>query len=136
MNKKEVTPEQFNEFFELFGKRHPDIDMQLPATRVLLSGSIFCNQPAKMPKDEYDIYFRFLRRWYMDNDFIPFEPDRVYVSTNDFKGMEIDTATIVSIEPVDTDLAKVTIQKKESDIKDVIIIKESAEYFKRRTDIF
>lgn len=110
--------------------------MQLPANRILLNGSIFCNQPAKMPKETYDIYFRFLRRWYMDNDFIPFEPDIVYVSTNDEKGMAIDTADIVSLMEIDNDLTEVMVKEKETDIMNQVVIKENIEYFKKRVYIF
>lgn len=133
---KEVTPEQFNLFWEAFNKRHPELDAQLPSTRVLLNGSIFCNKPSKMPDETYDIYFRFLRRWYMENDFIPFEPDLVFVSTNDEKGMAIDTALITDISRVDMELTRVTIKEKDSDIKNTITILEDADYFKNRVDIF
>lgn len=136
MEEKEVTPEQFNLFFELFAARHPEIDAKLPPTRALINGNIYCNQPAKMPDDVYNIYFRFLRRWYMDNGFIPFDVDLVYVSTNAAKGMAIDTATIIDINPVTLDTASVTIQEKDSDIKETIIIQESADYFKNRVYIF
>ena len=134
---KEVTLEQFNEFWELFHKRHPELDMQLPSTRVLLNGSIYCNQPATMPKEIYDIYFRFLRRWYMDNDFIPFAPDFVYVSLHDGlnkTAMEIDTSTITDIKPVTTDLTSVTITR--DGVDNTVVIKENVDYFKNRVYIF
>jgi hypothetical protein len=136
MDKKEVTTEQFNSFLELFKSKHPEIDMQLPSSRSLINGSIFCNQPAKMPDEMYDIYFRFLRRWYMDNGFIPIEQDLVYVSVDDGKVMAIDTDLITSINRVSMELTNVSIKEKESDIIKTITIKEDADYFKNRVYIF
>ena len=135
--KKDVTPAQFNEFFELFNKRHLDIDMRLPTIRSLVNGGIYCNQPAKMPDDEYDIYFRFLKRWYMDNDFMPFEPDMVIVATNneiDKTVVGIDTANIKDIKAVTMDLTDVTFERDSQML--TVTIKEKSDYFKKRAYIF
>lgn len=136
MEYKEVQPEDFNSFFELFNKRHPEIDAQLPPSRSLINGSIFCNQPARMPDETYDIYDRFLRRWYADNGFAPSQPDLVYVATNDEKAMEIDTSTITDINGVDIDKARVTIKDKETGMLSDIVILENAGYFRNRVYIF
>jgi tRNA-binding EMAP/Myf-like protein len=137
---KEVTLEQFNKFWELFDEKHLDISFQLTA-KTLINGSIITFKPAKMHEETYDKYTRFLKRWYMDNGFLDFAPDFVYVATNDndaeMKAIEIDTAKILSIEPVEKNdkICKVIIKEDEG-INKELIIKESVEYFKNRSDIF
>ena len=136
MVNKEVTPEESNKFWYLFASKHPDIEFKLKS-KILVNGIIWANQPAKMPDEEYDIYTRFLKRWYIDNGIIEYEPDFVYVSTKDSdkKAMGIETDKIISIENAGNDLSKVVIQVDENEIKE-IIIKEDAEYFKNRVYIF
>jgi hypothetical protein len=137
MTNKEVTPAQADKFWEAFNLRHPDIDMQLPPTRLLINGSIICNQPAKMPNEIYNIYFRFLKRWYMDNGYIEPENDLVYVATNDMKGMAIDTSKIVSINPVDMETTKVVFDDiNDNNERKTVVIKENVDYFKKRVYIF
>lgn len=101
METRDVTQEEFNEFWDLFHARHPDIDNRLPSTRILLKGSIFCNQPATMPDDEYEVYFRFLRRWYVNKGIISFKPDLMKVRINDTTKQEINADTIKDIRKFD-----------------------------------
>lgn len=132
---KQLTPQDAIDFFTLLENRHPEIDIQLPSKN-LVDNSIVCFKPAKMTADTYDIYERFLKRWYMDNGFMEVEPDLVYVATNDQKAMALDTSLIESIDIVDMQLTRVVIREKEGDFKNTIIIKENRDYFKNRVYIF
>jgi len=135
MTEKQLSPHDANKFFDLLAKRHPEIDVQLPSKN-LVDNSIVCFKPAKMKDDEYDIYVRFLKRWYMENGFIPFEPDLVYVFTNDQKAMAIDTSSIISINRVDMEFTKVEIKEKDSEMTSTIVIKEEKDQFKNRVYIY
>jgi len=133
-----VSLEDFNKFCVLFAERHPDIEQAFKQQKFqLINGSIFRDKPAKMSEDIYSRYFRFLKRWYMANGYMEYEPDLVYVflpaSTT---ARAIDTATIRTIEPVTLELTKLTIQKKGSDIIEAITINENFEFFTKRAYIF
>lgn len=67
---------------------------------------------------------------------MPFEPDLVYVFTNDQKAMVIDTSSIISINRVDMELTKVEIKEKDSEKSNTIVIKEEKDQFKNRVYIF
>lgn len=132
---KQLSTHNAIAFFELLAKRHPEIDSQLPSKN-LVDNCIVCFKPAKMPTEAYEIYERFLKRWYMDNGFMEAEPDLVFVSTTDQKGMALDTSLIDSITIVDMELTKVVMREKEGDFKNTIIIKENRDDFKKRVYIF
>lgn len=137
MDEKQVTPQEFNSFCELFATRHPSIEEGFKKQPlILIDGVIIRYQPGKMSNDEYDIFMRFLKRWYMANGYMEFEPDLVFVATDDMKAMAIDTDTIKTIEPVTLELTNVTIQEKNSDIIESLIIKENFEVFRKRAYIF
>ena len=131
----EVSPQDALKFWEHLEKKYPEIDSQL-STRTLVDSKIISFQPAKMSNDDYEIYNRILNRWLIENNFKPNEPDYVYVSTNDEKGMAIDTSLITTVESEGVGLSKVFIKNEDSDLIESVTIKEEAEAFKKRAYLF
>lgn len=71
----------------------------------------------------------------MDNGFIPFEPNLVFVALDgEPASLQIDTDAIVDISAITFDLTKVSY--KENDIIKTVTIKENVDYFKGRVYIF
>jgi len=132
--KKDVTPAEADKFWELFNEKHPEIDAKLPPTRALINGSIFCNKPATMSEDEYNIFFKFLRKWYMDNGFINREPVSITVITADQKMATIISDSIMEIEPIDAFSTKVKYRESLDTVTEVVV-NENSEVFKHRLNI-
>jgi hypothetical protein len=131
---KEVSIEQFDEFWRLFNERYPDIDAKLPSSRILVNGSIMCNQPAKMLDDEYNVYFRFLQKWYMDNGFIEKKPVTIIAITAGHKLVQIISDSLVEIEPIDDFSTRVK-YRETIDIVSEVVININSEVLKHRFNV-
>jgi|GEM_PF-5978459 len=137
-NKKELTLDDVKNFWELFTAKHPLICDQFSG-KVFMDNAIVAFQPHVMTDESYEIYNRFLKRWYADNGFMEREPNFVVVAlTNEIDKTvrAIDTDKIVSIEGIDGTFSAVTIKEDDIETPVTIVVKEFVEDLRKRVYIF
>ncbi len=132
------TLEDANRFWQEFAKRHPDIERQLQGKFFLDGGSFGAFQPKTLDDVSYNIFTRYLKRWFFTNGFWHKQVDEVYVSLNndvDKTVRAIDTDDIISIERVDDITCKMLI-KDFGGFTNTLYLKETFEHMNRLVYIF